>query len=398
MFENLIGQSAFVAAMSNDIRHNTLPSSLLIHGPAYAGKLTAALELARTVSCRTEGAPWNCRCRSCTLHRFLTNPEVLLLGPRYFEQEILASGEALKRDHREALRYVFLRAVRKLLRRFDPVLWEGEEKKIAKLSASFDAVEEGLDLLAPGASLPGRTEVEGQIDTTVKHCAKIASAVPDQNIPIHMIRKIAYWARTAAGGSAKMVIVENADRMLEGSRNALLKTLEEPPPSTYFVLLTTARTAIIPTILSRVRSYPMVGRDRTTANEVLRRIFRESEPRFESLRQYFVTTLFTQDLAALARGFLDSVLAEQTDLSVPQAVAESVAGTTGRQAFRYFAEELFELFHNSLRGREGYSVTGTDTLQEWTALVSDHVSRVEVLNMSLHLVLESLYLKMRAAA
>jgi DNA polymerase-3 subunit gamma/tau len=326
------------------------------------------------------------------------NPQLLLLGPRYFDQEIIASGEALKRDHRDALRYLFLRAVRKLLRRFDTVLWEGEEKKISKLSRSFDEVEEQLDVLAPGAQLAGVTDVEGAVDRVVQSCAKIAQAVPEQNIPIHMIRKIAYWARTASGGATKVVIVENADRMLDSSRNALLKTLEEPPPSTYFVLLTTSRSAIIPTILSRVRSYPLVARSRETANEVLRRIFREGDPEFDSLRQYFVTSLFTQDLASLARGFLQSVLADESDLSVPHGIAESVSKTSGSRAFRYFAEELFELFHRSLRGAEGDSVTGTDTLQEWTAIVGDHVSRVEVLNMNLHLVLESLYLKMRAAA
>jgi DNA polymerase-3 subunit gamma/tau len=255
-----------------------------------------------------------------------------------------------------------------------------------------------LDLLLPGGDLPGATAVEKAVDAVVGQCGKIAQALPSSNIPVEMVRRISYWSRTAAGGSAKVVIIENADRMLASSRNALLKTLEEPPPDTHFVLLTTRRAAIIPTILSRVRGYALKARDKETANEVLQRIFREDSPRFESLRQYFVMSLFTQDLASLARGFLDSVLAPTGDLSVPQGVAESVAGSNGREALRYFAQELFDLFSTTLRGREGDTATGTDTLERWSDIVSDHVTRAEVLNMNLHLVLESLYLKMRAAA
>lgn len=396
MFENLLGQSAFVSTITRDIRHNTLPASMLFHGPQYSGKLTAALELARSVCCETSGAPWNCGCRSCHLHRFLIHPHMLLVGSRYFEQEIIASGEALKRDTREALRYLFLRAVRKLLRRFDPVLWD--ETKLSKLSAAFDRIEEGLDLLAPGRDLPSATGVERAVDSIVGECGKVAAALPGANVPVEVIRRVAYWSRTISTGETKVVVIENADGMLSGSRNALLKTLEEPPADTYFVLLTTRRSAIIPTILSRVRGYSLAARDRETAQVVLERIFREESPRFESLRQYFVSSLFTSDLSALAKKFLESVLAPECDLSVPEGVAASVAGKNGREALRYFAEELFDLFRRSLFGREGDSPTGTDTLEAWSALVGDHVGRAEVLNMNLHLVLESLYLKMRAAA
>lgn len=46
-------------------------------------------------------------------------------------------------------------------------------------------------------------------------------------------------------------IVHDAERMLPSSSNALLKTLEEPPSHSIFVLLTTHRERLLPTILSR---------------------------------------------------------------------------------------------------------------------------------------------------
>ncbi|MCB9675992.1 MAG: DNA polymerase III subunit delta' [Alphaproteobacteria bacterium] len=49
----------------------------------------------------------------------------------------------------------------------------------------------------------------------------------------------------------RMIIVDPADAMLEPAANALLKTLEEPPEGTGFVLLTTSARRLLPTIVSR---------------------------------------------------------------------------------------------------------------------------------------------------
>lgn len=54
----------------------------------------------------------------------------------------------------------------------------------------------------------------------------------------------------------KVFILHDADQMLASSSNALLKTFEEPPHYCYFILLTTAVDAMLPTILSRCRKVP----------------------------------------------------------------------------------------------------------------------------------------------
>lgn len=54
----------------------------------------------------------------------------------------------------------------------------------------------------------------------------------------------------------RVFIVTDADRMNTNAANALLKTLEEVPSQTYFILTTSARHKMLPTILSR--SLPMV--------------------------------------------------------------------------------------------------------------------------------------------
>ncbi|MFN7973764.1 MAG: DNA polymerase III subunit [Acidobacteriota bacterium] len=51
----------------------------------------------------------------------------------------------------------------------------------------------------------------------------------------------------------KLFIVDDADLMNEEAGNALLKTLEEPPPGTYLVLTTARPDVLLPTIRSRCR-------------------------------------------------------------------------------------------------------------------------------------------------
>jgi DNA polymerase-3 subunit delta' len=55
-------------------------------------------------------------------------------------------------------------------------------------------------------------------------------------------------------GAARLFIIEDADKLNEASSNALLKTLEEPPPTTHIVLLTARPAVLLPTIRSRCQA------------------------------------------------------------------------------------------------------------------------------------------------
>ena len=57
--------------------------------------------------------------------------------------------------------------------------------------------------------------------------------------------------RTSNQGGAKVAIIHEADRMRKESSNAFLKTLEEPPPGTFIILVTTRPYSILSTIRSR---------------------------------------------------------------------------------------------------------------------------------------------------
>ncbi|MEN0022755.1 DNA polymerase III subunit delta' [Microbacterium sp. LS_15] len=61
-----------------------------------------------------------------------------------------------------------------------------------------------------------------------------------------------YFAPSA--GRYRVIVVEDADRMVERTSNVLLKALEEPPEQTVWVLCAPSEADLLPTIRSRVRS------------------------------------------------------------------------------------------------------------------------------------------------
>lgn len=95
-------------------------------------------------------------------------------------------------------------------------------------------------------------------------CQKIAAGIhPDvqtleqegaaQIIPIDTIRKrvIPQLGLPPHEGKARVFLIEEAAALQGASANALLKTLEEPPARTHFILATIAPEKLLPTIRSR---------------------------------------------------------------------------------------------------------------------------------------------------
>ena len=93
-------------------------------------------------------------------------------------------------------------------------------------------------------------------------CARIARGVhpdvlivePGDNgsIKIDQVRDIVDRAAYKPfEGRRRVVIVDGADALVAAAQNALLKTLEEPPPSSVFVLVTPRPDVLLPTVRSR---------------------------------------------------------------------------------------------------------------------------------------------------
>lgn len=73
-------------------------------------------------------------------------------------------------------------------------------------------------------------------------------------ISIDEVRELVTKAQTAPVNSAwRVVIIEDADRMMERTANVLLKAIEEPPPATVWLLCAPSPIDVLTTIRSRCR-------------------------------------------------------------------------------------------------------------------------------------------------
>lgn len=87
---------------------------------------------------------------------------------------------------------------------------------------------------------------------------------PSKEIRVDAMRDTVEFAqRTSARGRGTAVLVYPAERMNHVTANALLKTLEEPPGDTRFVLATGAAHQLLPTIRSRCQTHTLAWPDAT---------------------------------------------------------------------------------------------------------------------------------------
>jgi len=153
---------------------------------------------------------------------------------------------------------------------------EGVGKRLAAISlAQALNCETPVALRAPGVE--GAEGREDAIDAcgTCTACRRIARGVhsdvlllePDDTgaIKVDPVRDMVERTQYRPfEGRRRVVIIDPADALLESAQQALLKTLEEPPPGSVFVLITSRPDALLATVRSRcprLRFQPLVPAD-----------------------------------------------------------------------------------------------------------------------------------------
>jgi len=92
------------------------------------------------------------------------------------------------------------------------------------------------------------------------------------NTGVDNVREIIEQIRYSAAGLHRVVILDEAHMLSKNAFNALLKTLEEPPPGVTFILVTTEPNKLIPTVVSRCQKYEFHDVDLETLKEHYRTI------------------------------------------------------------------------------------------------------------------------------
>lgn len=179
-------------------------------------------------------------------------------------------------------------------------------------SAVARAVAAAINCLAP---VRERAGVAIDACGTCRSCDRIARGVhvdvmwlePDDraSIKIDVIRDV--LGRTAFRpfeARRRVVVIRDAETLEPAAQNALLKSLEEPPPGTMFVLTTAVPSALLPTVQSRCMRLRFARLTEREVADVLVRDHGVSEPDARAA-------------AVLADGRVGEALAlESTDVAV----------------------------------------------------------------------------------
>ncbi len=197
----------------------------------------------------------------------------------------------------------------------------------------------------------------------------VGTVIPyNRNILVDAIRHLESEANFRPyEAKVKFFIIDDADKMNDAASNALLKTLEEPPPTTHIFLITSRPDSMLPTIRSRcqmLRFAPVAG-DKIEQYLIEERAFSHDEARLA---------------ARLSRGSIGravSVNVEKFRKSRDRmlAVVTNVIETGDRAALLRIAEEM-----NDAKNKDSFE-DNLDTLQSlihdvWALKVSGDASRV----------------------
>lgn len=138
-------------------------------------------------------------------------------------------------------------------------------------------------------------------------------------------------------GQHKVVILDEAHMMSKSAFNALLKTLEEPPPHVIFIFATTEPERMPPTILSRTQHFRFRRLSEAEIVQKLQRILaglgREAEPQALEL-----VARLADGAMRDAESLLDRLLALEGPLTLKE--TEETLGLPPREALFALAEAL----------------------------------------------------------
>lgn len=192
LFEKMIGQKVAKEILKRAFNEGRLAGSYLFYGPDGVGKEMAAMDLAMALNCLSGGDRPCRQCSSCRKTASYSHPDYHYLFPRPHP-----SPESEKRKLSEEIA-------------------EALKEKAAKPHLSLDFGSRPV-----GISIEDIRELQ---------------------------EKLAFLPYE---GKYKVALIIGADGIANVAANAFLKILEEPSPTTIFILTTDRPNSLLPTILSR---------------------------------------------------------------------------------------------------------------------------------------------------
>lgn len=214
-------------------------------------------------------------------------------------------------------------------------------------------------------------------------------------ITVDEVRRLrSFLGLTAGEGAWRIVIVDSANDLNPNAANALLKSLEEPPSQTIFLLVSSEPSALLPTIRSRCRRLsllPLGAEDlRHAAERALQSVGRtlpkaDQWTHVQQLAEGSVRRAlqFAGEGGLASHAALAGAMAKlpAVDWPATHALADALSGSASEQQFEMFCDLLLEMTGRMARERCGDDAQRAAQLTAfWSTLVRQR-SEVDLLNL-----------------
>ena len=288
-FRQIIGHEIPIDILQRAVAGDRLPTGYLFAGPRNVGKTLTALQLAKAIDCRQrpdaeDPNQVDC-CDRCEVCRRIED------GSFAYFRLVFPTSKALQ----EQL----------------------EKQRKRQQQGKPDQAENG----EAGAG-PRHLELI-EIENAAIHIDRVRDILKSANLK-------------APEGIWKIYLVQSAEKLSPEAGNLLLKTLEEPPPRTTFILTTSQPGDVLPTITSRCQVIDFGPVPSSQALPALREEFPDSDP----------DAMAAVVAASAGRyGWAHRLLSHPAMLSNRRALLKLLAGLPDQELFEGMrrAEELIAL-------------------------------------------------------
>lgn len=208
------------------LRENRFPQAILIDGPVGIGKKALAIEVAKALQCSDPGLRPCGHCFGCKM-----------------------------------------------------AVDQGVTENWVVPMESKEAHAKSADEVSAGSSAKTVQDFkQAYIEEIFKNPYRIDIFSAGAEISVGLIRSMTA-AFALKGDRVRVVIVAEADRMNDSASNAFLKTLEDVPPNTYFILTTSSREKMLQTIRSRCLALHLLPlSDEEVRSEAIRMLGEDADP------------------------------------------------------------------------------------------------------------------------
>ncbi|WP_445436165.1 hypothetical protein [Candidatus Borreliella tachyglossi] len=241
----------------NEYEKGNLPNAILFWGERFSYKKISAVELAKKI----------------LNTKTLTNPNLLILSS-------LNITEA-----KAYLNVASVNVINQYLEYVKNIIFTkynfSNDKNLKKIEKNINFIN---DIYYKNEyNEPTKSELAKRIEEIIKDISF--------NITINDIRKIQSWAFSEKN-KRKVIYINEIENLSFNVYNALLKILEEPPLNIYFILTTRNKNKIPKTILSRLRVYKFIKKDRDFEIKKFKTIFKQND---EFTTEEYFNSLYSKE-------------------------------------------------------------------------------------------------------